>query len=351
MTVSHDSHHVTTPPRPPVAAASRTGSGVASGADAVVAASPRAFGTKLPEFAALLVFLIALCTYFSLATPQFLTWGNIVNIIDAVAVIGIIAAPLTMLMVAGQIDLSVGSAVGLCAVLMVVTANDHGPLAGVVAAVLAGVSIGLVNGFFVTVIGVNSLITTLGMLAVLLGAAELVSGGQTVGLQGFSTLGTARPFAGIPMPVLIFVLVSVVFWFLMRYTVLGRSMYATGANPAAARLVGIRSNRNIVIAFVLIGACVALSALITVSQLGAASHNNGVGLELAVITAAVLGGTSLSGGRGTLLGTVLGLLIIGVLNNGLVLENVDPFWQDVARGVLLLLATSFDQLRLKFLRS
>jgi ribose transport system permease protein len=141
------------------------------------------------------------------------------------------------------------------------------------------------------------------------------------------------------------------FWFLTRYTVFGRSMYATGANPAAARLVGIRSKRNIVVAFVLIGLCVALSALIQVSQLGAASHNNGLGLELAVITAVVLGGTSLAGGRGTVPGTLLGLLIIGVLDNGLVLKNVDPFWQDVARGGLLLFATSFDQLRLRLMSS
>jgi ribose transport system permease protein len=298
----------------------------------------RATGMRVPEFAALLAFLIIMCSYFSLTTPQFLTWGNVVNILDAVAVIAIVAAPVTMLMVAGQLDLSVGSALGLAAVLMVVTANEHGLLAGVAVAVATGIAVGLINGFFVTVIGVNALITTLGMLALLLGAAELVSDGQTVGITGFETLGTARPFAGVPIPVLIFVVITILFWLLMRYTVLGRSMYATGANASAARLVGIRSNRNIVIAFVLIGACVALSALITVSEIGAASHNNGRGLELAVITAVVLGGTSLAGGRGTVPGTLVGVLIIGVLNNGLVLKNVDPFWQDVARGALLLFA-------------
>jgi ribose transport system permease protein len=313
--------------------------------------APPAAGLRLPELGALLVFLVTLSAYFGLTTPQFFTWPNMVNILDAVAVIGIVAAPVTLLMVAGQIDLSVGSGLAVCAVLMAVVGTDEGLLVGILLAVGVGIGIGMVNGFFVTVIGVNSLITTLAMLAILVGAAQLISDGQTVPLRDFGGLGTSRPFADIPISVLIFVAVSLLFWFLTRYTVFGRSMYATGSNPAAARLVGIRSKRNIVVAFVLIGLCVALSALIQVSQLGAASHNNGLGLELAVITAVVLGGTSLAGGRGTVPGTVLGLLIIGVLDNGLVLKNVDPFWQDVARGGLLLFATSFDQLRLRLMNS
>lgn len=304
---------------------------------------------KLPEFGALLVFLVVLVTYFGISTPQFFTWLNIVNILDAVAVIGIVAAPVTVLMVAGQIDLSVGSALALCAVLLAVVGTDQGVPIGILVVIAAAVGVGLVNGFFVTVVGVNSLITTLGMLAAVVGAAALISGGQTVPLRDFGGIGLTRPFADLPISVLIFIGISLIFWFISRYTVFGRSMYATGANAAAARLVGIRSKRNIVVAFVLIGLCVALSAMIQVSQLGSASHNNGLGLELAVITAVVLGGTSLAGGRGTVLGTVIGLLIIGVLNNGLVLNNVDPFWQDVARGGLLLFAASFDQLRLRFL--
>jgi len=309
----------------------------------------RAAGLKLPEVGALFVFLVALSAYFGLTTPQFFTWANIVNILDAVAVIGIVAAPVTLLMVAGQIDLSVGSGLALCAVLMAVVGTDEGVLVGILVVLGVGVGIGVINGFVVTVVGVNSLITTLAMLAMLVGAAQLISDGQTVPLRDFGGLGTSRPFANLPISVLILIGVSLLFWLLSRYTVFGRSMYATGANAAAARLVGIRSKRNIVIAFVLIGLCVALSALIQVSQLGAASHNNGLGLELAVITAVVLGGTSLAGGRGTVPGTLIGLLIIGVLNNGLVLNNVDPFWQDVARGGLLLFATAFDQLRLRVL--
>jgi ribose transport system permease protein len=125
-------------------------------------------------------------------------------------------------------------------------------------------------------------------------------------------------------------------------------MYAIGANPLAARLVGIRSKRLIFIAFVLSGLCVALGGLINSSQLGSASPNTALGLELSVVTAIVLGGTSLTGGRGTILGTVIGLMVISVLNNGMVLMNIDPFYQDIARGALLILAVAFDRLSSRF---
>jgi ribose transport system permease protein len=149
------------------------------------------------------------------------------------------------------------------------------------------------------------------------------------------------------VPVLILAVVIAVFWFIMRYTVYGRSMYAIGSNPVAARLTGIRSKRLIFAGFLLSGLCVSLGGLILVSQLGAASPTSGTGYELQVITAVVLGGASLAGGRGTILGTALGLLIVGVLNNGLILLNIDAYWQQVAQGTLLIAAVSFDRLRVR----
>jgi ribose transport system permease protein len=218
---------------------------------------------------------------------------------------------------------------------------------GVIACLAAGLGIGIVNGFLVNVIGINALITTLGMLAVLSGLAKVIAGGQTLPLTGFSTLGTSRPIFDIPLPVIIFAGIVILFFVIMRYTVYGRAMYAIGANPSAARLSGIRTRTLIFIGFLLSGLCVALAALINVSQLSAASTLSGIGVELSVVTAVILGGASLAGGRGTVIGTVLGLLIIGVLNNGLILLNVDTFWQEVARGTLLVLAVSFDQLRIR----
>jgi ribose transport system permease protein len=325
--------------------------GAAEAAVASAAATPPAVRRRqIPELAGLLVVLVGLFVFFALSSQYFLNWDNMLNILTAVAITGIIAAPGTLLLIGGQFDLSVGSGLGICGVVMATAAEAHGIGYGIAMAVLVGLAIGAINGFLVTVVGVNALITTLGMLAVLRGADQLIAGGQTVSLNGFSGIGTARPFLSIPVPVLILVAVIAAFWFILRFTVFGRSIYAIGANPVAARLAGIRGGRLIFIGFILSGLCVALSGLIQVSQLSAASPIAGTGLELSVITAIVLGGASLAGGRGTLLGTVIGLLIIGILNNGLVLKNVDSFWQDVARGVLLILAVSFDQLRLRFSR-
>jgi ribose transport system permease protein len=304
---------------------------------------------RVPELAALVLFLIGEIVFFWIKSPFFMNWDNWLNILNNAAVIGIIAAPATMLLIAGQFDLSVGSGTAFVGVVMAYTVTEldwSEPLALLIA-ILGGIGLGALNGFLVTVVGVNALITTLGTLAAFRGLAQVIADGQTLLLGGFGELGTDRPFLDIPVPVIILVVVIVVFWFVMRYTVFGRSMYAIGANPAAARLTGIRSRRFVFIAFVLSGLMVALAGLIQVSQVGAATPTAGLGLELSVVTAVILGGASLAGGRGTVLGTALGFLIVGVLNNGLILLNVDPFWQDVARGALLIAAVSFDQLRIR----
>jgi ribose transport system permease protein len=306
---------------------------------------------RVPEFAALLVVLIVLCVFFAIRSPYFLSGGNFVSILEAIAVTGIIAVPGTMLIIAGQFDLSVGSGAAFCGVVMASLAAPHGILMAVVITLVVGMLIGAVNGFLVTVVGVNALITTLGMLSALAGLAQVRAGGQTVLIEHFTALGTARPIASVPIPVIVYVIVAVVGAVLMRYTVFGRSLYAIGANPVAARLVGIRARKALFLTFVASGVAVAVGGLILTSQLGAASPNAATGMELSVITAIVLGGASLSGGRGTVLGTIIGLIIIGVLNNGLVLLNVDSFYQDVARGVLLIFAVSFDQLRQRFAKS
>jgi ribose transport system permease protein len=312
-------------------------------------------GRSIPELAALIAFFVIEVAFFSIKSPYFWHplssggWDNWLNILTAAAVTGIIAAPATLLLVAGQFDLSVGSGTAFTGVIMAYTVAEHGysVWAGVLLVLAVGFAIGAINGFFVTIVGVNALITTLGMLAVLRGLAKVVSGGQTLILGNFSTLGTSRPFWNIPTPVLILVVIMIAFWFIMRYTTVGRSMYAIGSNPSAARLNGIRSKRLIFGGFLLSGLCTALGGLILTSQLGAASPVASTGLELSVVTAVILGGASLAGGRGTILGTILGLLIIGVLNNGLILLNIDPFWQEVAQGTLLITAVSFDQLRIR----
>lgn len=302
---------------------------------------------RLPDTAALAVVLLALAIFFSTQSEFYLTPNNLINILVNAAVIGIIAAPGTLLLVAGQFDLSVGSGAAFVGVIMAWAAAQYDILTAVMLAIAAGLIIGMVNGLAVTVLGINALITTLATLAILRGLGQVIAGGQTLLLPGFSDLGSARPFLNIPIPVIILVVVVVIMALVMRFTVFGRSMYAIGANPIAARLAGIRTNWMIFGGFVLSGLAVSLGGLILVSQLGAASPNAATGLELSVVTAVILGGASLAGGRGTILGTVLGVLILGTLNNGLTLMNIDSFWQDVARGALLLAAVGFDQLRLR----
>ena len=202
-----------------------------------------------------------------------------------------------------------------------------------------------------TVIGINALITTLGTLAIFRGLTKVLGDGQTIRIENFGALGVSAASRGIPLPVYIFAACVIVFWVVLRYTVYGRSLYAIGASPTAARLAGIRTKRVIFIAFLLSAACVALAGLIRLSQVAGASVNSGLGIELSVVTAVVLGGASLSGGRGGIGGTVLAVLIVGVLANGLIQLNVPSFWIEVANGLLLLGAVTVDRLRVRLTRA
>lgn len=300
---------------------------------------------QLPEVLGLLVVLFALIVFFSITSEVFLTTTNGLNMITNIAVIGIMAVPGTLLLIAGQVDLSVGSVAAMCGMVTASLAAPMGLPAAVAIGLAVGVAVGLINGFFVTIVGVNSLIVTLGGLATFFGVGQLIGDGQTVLIQDFRFLGTARPFLNIPMPVIILITVLIIGVIVLRFTVYGRQVYAIGANPVAARLVGIPSKRVVFIAFVASSVAAALAGLILISQLGAASPNNARGYELLVVTAIVLGGASLSGGRGSILGTVIGLMIIQVLATGLTLLNVQSFWQSVATGILLITAVSFDRLR------
>ncbi|EHK79161.1 sugar uptake ABC transporter permease [Sinorhizobium meliloti CCNWSX0020] len=304
----------------------------------------RAAIRRAPESAALLAFLVAEIIFFSLSSPYFLTWGNWVNVFTALSITGVLAAGGTMLLIAGQFDLSVGSGVAFVALVLALTIDSLGVLPASVLAMLVGVGIGLINGFLVTRMGVNALITTLGTLAIFRGLTQSIGGGRNIPIANFDW-AIWRPFLNIPLSALVFLLVAIMVGIVLKRSVFGRSIYAIGANENAARLVGIRTKGVVFAGFLLSGAFIGLGGLISASQLGSTSGTTGLGLELAVVTAVILGGTSLKGGTGTMLGTVIGLLIVGVLNNGLTLMNVNSSWQQAATGLLLILAVSFDQLR------
>lgn len=298
----------------------------------------------VPESAALLVFLLAEISFFTLNSPYFLTWSNWVNIFTAMSITGILAAGGTVLMIGGQFDLSVGSGTAFVALMFALAAASLGVGPALLVALITGLGIGALNGFLVTVVGVNALITTLGTLAIFRGLTLSIGGASSVRVNGFDW-AILRPVLDIPLSAALFVLVACLVGLLLARTVFGRMIYAIGANEQSARLVGIRTRRLLFLAFLGSGFCMTLTGLVSVSQLGSTSGTTGVGLELAVVTAIILGGTTLKGGTGSMFGTVLGLLIVGVLNNGLTLMNINSTWQQVAAGTLLILAVSFDQLR------
>jgi ribose transport system permease protein len=308
---------------------------------------------QVPESAALLLVLAGLVLFFSLKSEFFFNTDNFTNILTSIAVVGIVSVPLTMLLIAGQFDLSVGSGVAFVTVIFAyeTVTQGHGTVRGVFVALLVGLVIGVINGSLVTIVGVNALITTLGTLAMIRGLAFVRSDGQSIGIEGFSGLALSRPLFNIPWSVWVFFGIVLLGIFTMRYTTFGRSLYAIGSNPVAARLAGVRVGRIIFFAFVLSGLCIAIAGLVLASETGQGSPINATGLELSAVTAVILGGASLAGGRGTITGTVLAIVVIGVINNGLVLMNVISFWQDVIRGALLIGAVAFDQLRLRLTKA
>lgn len=323
----------------------------------------RIMGTRprlgnIQESLALILVLAGLCIFFAVRSEFFFTYDNIVNILQTMAPIGIIAMPATLLLVAGQVDLSVGSGAGIVGMMAAIsqTATDstittYGLGLGVVAAIFIAIAtmfvVGGMNAFFVTGLGLNSIITTLGTLAVWRGLTKVLGEGQTVRMNEFGALGSSRPVGNIPLGVFIFAGVVLLFVCMLRYTVYGRALYAIGASPEAARLAGIRVRRYITYGFVLSGLMIGLAGLIRLSQVGSQSINTGLGWELQVLTAVILGGASLNGGSGTVLGTVLALLVIGVLRNGLIQLNVQTFWIEVAQGALLLGAVTVDRIRVR----
>lgn len=297
--------------------------------------------------AMLLVFYLLLLAVFAVLSPYFLTVRNMLQIGLNVAYIGLMAAAGTPLIVAGGLDLSVAAIAGLTGVMISLLVGLGIPVwFAVLGALLIAAAIGVVNGLFTTRMGLNPLITTLGMMSIVSGVALVLTGGLTrpLMIDGFNWIGNERA-AGIPIPLIIMVVTFLLLWVLMSKTRFGRYIYASGGNPEAARLIGIPVERTVIILYVVSALAGALAGTILGAMLGAAGPNAAGSQLLTVIAAIILGGTSLSGGRGSVWGTLLAVLILGTLNNGLTLLNVSSFWQDVTRGVVLMLAVSLDQLR------
>jgi ribose transport system permease protein len=287
----------------------------------------------------------------------FLTSGNLFNVVRAVSEIGIIAVGMTFVILIGGIDLSVGAVLGLAAVgsAVLLVENDFGLVAAVVVVLVVGLVLGLLQGVASAVFKIPAFIVTLAGLQIARGLARIWSGGQGVAIAygdgpgeapvPFSLLGE-RTFNGlVPIPALIFVVIAAVAVLFLRHSAFSRHMYAIGGNEKAARLSGVPVIRVKIIVFGICGLLTALAGIIHAGQLNQGSPNDGVGYELDAIAAVVIGGTSLAGGRGSVLGTVAGALLLGVLNNILSLNGVNTDVQLLIKGFVIVVVAGLQQLR------
>ncbi len=291
--------------------------------------------------------LIAVFVILIFTSPFFLTTTNLLNIAKALVVVGIAAAGETIVIISGGFDLSIGSTMAASGMLSASLVNLGFPLSVAFAlSVLLGAGIGAVNGIIISYFRINPLITTLAMLAIVRGLAFVISGGREIVITNQSWLGLGtEPLLGIPIIVLVLLSTYLFFASVMPTTTFGRYIYAIGSNARAARLAGVAVNRWRLLIYVTCGATAALAGLVLAARTGNARPSAAMGFELDVITAVILGGASLSGGRGTIVGTFVGLLLIFMINNGLTLAQVPSFWQQVVKGLILLGAVLYDELR------
>ena len=303
-----------------------------------------------------LIALVVLCIIIAILSDKFLTMDNGWNVLRQISVNICISVGMTLIVLTAGIDLSVGSVLSLCGAITDCLLKNVIKLPGLdlfigftllgslLAGIIAGGALGLFNGFVITKFKVPPFVSTLAMLTIARGLTMLWTQGHPISNLGasFSMIGTGW-LLGIPVPVWIAGVVVLLAIFITRQTRLGRYIYAIGGNENAAILSGISINKVKLIVYGIAGALAAVGGIMVTSRLDSAQPNAGTGYELDAIAAVVIGGTSLSGGKGSIGGTVMGAVIIGVLNNGLVLLNVSPFWQQVVKGAVILIAVIIDK--------
>lgn len=294
----------------------------------------------------ILIFLIALFIVLSFASPYFLTVDNLTKVLRQVSVIGIVTVGMTMVILTGGIDLSVGSILSLSSVILakLMVSGFNIPVS-IFFTLLAGVGMGLFNGFLINKAQISPLISTLGTMTIFKGITYIVTGGGTIyGFpEGFSFIGQGY-ILGLPVPVIILALVYLLGFIVLNRTRFGTYIYGIGGNERASLLSGVRVKRVKYMVYAFSGFLAALASVVMLSRINSALPNSGLGLEFDVVTAVVLGGISVNGGEGKLQGVIIGLLIIGILSNGMILLGIDEYFQTVVKGLVLLLAVAMDNL-------
>jgi len=296
----------------------------------------------------LMVFLI-LFVGLSIFVPYFFTPVNMVGLALSVSMVGMVACTMLFCLASGDFDLSIESVVAFSGVLAAVLINKTGSVfVGIAGGIIAGGIVGLVNGVIIAKVGINALITTLGTMQIVRGLGYIVSGGRAVGIYdpAFYVLGTGR-FLGIPIPIWITVTCFVVFGFLLNRTVYGRNTLAIGGNREAARLAGVPVAKTKIMIFTIQGLIAGFAGVVLASRMTSGQPATSQGFAMDVISACVLGGVSLAGGVGTMTGTIVGVFIMGTVQNAMNLLNIPTFYQYVVRGIILLAAVIFDRIRVQ----
>lgn len=290
--------------------------------------------------------LLALCILFSLTTNTFFTIRNLLNVIDQLTVLGIMALGMTAVIVIGGIDLSVGSILALSMMVMGWLSNVFGMpmLLAIVAALLTGALCGMTSGLLITRANLPAFIATLAVMSIARGLANMVTDGtQIVGyVEWFSELSINRYFGFLSVTVALFLVLTAIAFVFMKYRSGGRALYAIGGNSEVARLAGIPVKRVTVLVYTVCGILAGLAGVVMSTRLDSSQPSGGLGYELDTIAAVVIGGASLSGGVGSIWGTLMGVLTIGVLRNGLNLLGVSPFVQQVVIGLVIVMAVAVD---------
>jgi ribose transport system permease protein len=299
------------------------------------------FARRLRKHAILCGFVTFLC-FMALCSSSFLTPGNLLTVLRQVSIQGIIALGMTCVMISGEIDLSVGSLLSLTSVVVVDLHDKIGPVGGIAVTMAVGIASGCVSGALVGYFGCNSLISSLGMLSILQGMTFFYTRGQEVEIRypdktWFRFFGREE-LLGVPVPVVIFGVLSLAFFILLRRSVYGRQLFAIGGNMLTGRYTGLSPERIRFSVFVLSGLMTAVGAVVLGSRVMGSQNQAGEGYELQVIAAVVLGGTSLLGGEGSILRTIVGVLIIGFIRNGLLLLGLAYYYQWLVTWIILVTA-------------
>lgn len=297
----------------------------------------------LTVIGALLVEIIV----FSIMSPNFLTLVNFKNIGLYASIVGCVACSVTFINISGMIDISVGSQIAVVGMVAAIVSGKGGNwLVTTICALLTGISLGAVNGFFITVLKLNAFITTIATMQSFRGLAYLLSDGMSLTISNSAYKFIGRGYVlGIPMSLLIMLICYVVFHFISKYTVLGRNVYMIGGNPQASFLAGIKVNSLRFKLYLINGFMCGVSGVLLSSQTGAGIPNAAANYNMTALSAVILGGAALTGGKGTILGTFLGSMVLAVLQNGMNMLSVGAYWQDIIIGAVLILSVSIDAVK------